>query len=170
MLWLVLAACSTTPTNLFFQLPPLDQIRTRTPHRVCSLVVLGDVRRLIKRIVAIRPPAKPQVDHPGNQILEPPGVRPDQPRAHKPADDSRNRGNLAGRDQGQTADTHAATLQLPISTIATMQEEFIAAIQGLSAPRQGEVSFAPKQQEVSPVPRQLQPRMLETQSSVNITH
>ena len=144
MMWQVLAVWSATLTDFLFHLPSPDQIRTRTPHRVCSFTVLRDIRRSIRKIVAVRLVTKLQINQSGDQTLELPGVRPDQPRVQEPADNPRSRDQLAGRDQGQMAETHAATLQPPISNVATKREE-------LSAPQQGEASTALKQQEVSPV-------------------
>ena len=134
---------------------PSDQIRTRIPHRVCSFVVLRDVRRLIKQIVAVRPTAKRQVNQSEDQTLKSPGIRPDQSRVYKPVDDPRNRDDrLASQDQGRTADSRAATSQLPISAIATKQDELNASQQEVStAPKQEEVSTAPRQQIVSPTLR-----------------
>ena len=135
------------PSPLGVPPSPSDQIRTGISHLVCSFMVLRDVRRLIKKIIAVRPLAKPQVNQSGDQTLKSPGIRPDQPLVHKPADDPRNRDNrLASQDQGRTADSRAATSQLPISAITTKQDE-------LNVPQQ-EVSTTPKQEEVSTAHRQ----------------
>jgi len=133
--------------------PGLDPDKDPTP----SIFFCGFVRcqGLIEKIVAVRPPAKPQVNRPGNQTLKPPGVRPNQPRVHKPADGPRNRDNkLASHDQGRMADSRAATLQLPISNIAIKQDGLGAPQHGLDAPQQEEVSTTPRQQMVPPAPRQ----------------
>lgn len=113
-------------------------------------MVLQLIRRLIKQIIAVHPLAKPQSDQSGKHTLKPSGVQPDQPRVHEPADDPRNRNELTDQGQGQTVASHAAMLQLPVST-------FSAAREVLGTPQQrGEVSATPKRQEVSTMPRHQQ--------------
>jgi len=121
-MWPVLAARSTTLTNLLQRSPP-GQVQTRTPHRVRSFIALRDVRRSIKQIVAARPPANRHVDQPRNQTSKHSGVQPDQPPAPKPANNPRSRDKLAVQDQGQTTNTHAATLELPISVVTEKLDE-----------------------------------------------
>ena len=137
----VLAAHWTTLTNLLQRSPP-DQAQTRTPHRVRSPVALRDVRRLIKRIVTVRPPANRHVNQPGSQTSKHSGTQPDQSPVQKPANNLRSRDILAGQDQGQTTNTHAATLELPISVITEKPDE----------------SNAPPQQESPTPPKPVQPK------------
>jgi len=118
-MWPVLAAWSMTLKNFLFQHPPSDQVRKRTPHRVCSFTALRDVKRLIKSIVAVRPAANQQ----GGQTSKYPGGQPEQPLVQKLADSHGNRDKLAVQDQGQTTNTHAATLELPISVATEKPDE-----------------------------------------------
>ena len=143
-MWPVLAARSTTLTNLLKRSPP-DQVQTtRTPHRVRSFIALRDVRRLIKQIVAVRPPADRHVDQPGNQTSKHSGAQLDQSPVQKPANNPRSRDKLAGQDQGQTTNTHAAALELPISVVTEKSDESNAPPQLKPVP--------PKSEQLKPEP------------------
>ena len=127
IMWPVLAAWSMTLTNFLFQHPLPNQVGKRTPHRVCSFTALRNVKRVIKQIVAVRPAANQQ----GGQTSKHPGGQPEHPLVQKPANSHRNHDKLAGQDQGHTTNTHAATLELPISVVTEKPDESNA------PPRQG---------------------------------
>ena len=149
-MWPVLAARSTTLTNLLQRSPP-DQVQTtRTPHRVRSFITLRDIRRLIKQIVAVRPQANRHVNQPGNQTSKPSGAQPDQSPAQKTANNPHSRDKLAGQDQEQTTNTHAATLEFPISPVTEKPDESNAPSQQESPPSLKPVP--PKSEQLKPEP------------------
>jgi len=148
-MWPVLAARSTTLTNLLQRSPP-DQVQARIPHRVRSFIALRNVRTSIKQIIAARLPANRHVDQPRNQSSKHSEAQHNQSPAQKSASNPRNRDKLASQDQGQTTNTHAATLELPISIITEKPDES-------NAPPQQESptplkSVPPKSEQLKPEP------------------